>query len=453
VPIEPGSIVGGKYRVAASIGRGGMGEVFSARRLDDGTMVAMKVVSRRVVDDTLMARLEREAVAARRVKSMYVPEVYDVDRTEEGELYLVMRLLHGTSLSQRMRDRGVLSWAEVRPIAEDVLQGLADAHAAGIVHRDLKPGNVFLEAIDAPTIPHSALQPIAASAPAPQRAFILDFGVCKLDASDGEKLTVTGESVGTVTYMAPEQIRGASTVDGRADLYSVALILFEALCGRLPFDATTQMAILAEKLEHKPKRLRDFAQVSVPEKLDALLAKGLARKPEERFGSAMEMLRAIRLLGAPTEPPRVIGPVPPPNGLPSETVLTAVSQPRTPTLGSRAGVVVAAVAAGAAVLVLLVLLRDVVSGRRPEPEIVSASTTTATTTSSTTTAPTPTVTSTVAVPLDIDDLADAAPPSAAGTLRPAGGKGIRRPPPPATGVSTVKKPQPSATHITTQPRY
>ncbi len=458
MPIEPGSIVGGKYRVASSIGRGGMGEVFSARRVADGAMVAMKVVSRRVVDDTLMARLEREAVAARRVKSMYVPEVFDVDRTEEGELYLVMRLLHGTSLSQRMRDRGVLSWAELRPIAEDVLQGLADAHAAGIVHRDLKPGNVFLEAVDAPTVPQSSLTPLALAAPASQRAFILDFGVCKLDASDGEKLTVTGESVGTVTYMAPEQIRGASNVDGRADLYSVALILFEALCGRLPFDATTQMAILAEKLEGKPKRLRDFSQVSVPEKLDTLLAKGLARKPEDRFASAMEMLRAIRLLGPATEPPRVIGGLPPPGTLPTETVLTAVSSPRAPTLGSRAGVVVAGVAGAIAVLVLLALVRDAVSGPRPPPEIVGNGTSTATAPA---TGPAPTADPSIdpsaleaQIPLDMDDIGDAGLVPGHGTsgaLRPAGGKIIRRPPPVGTG--TAKKPQPSATHITTQPRY
>ena len=457
MPIETGSIVGGKYRIASSIGRGGMGEVFAARRLADGAEVAIKVVSRRVVDDTLMARLEREAIAARRVKSTYVPEVYDVDRTEEGELYLVMRLLHGISLSQRIRESGVLGWAELRPIVEDVLQGLADAHAAGVVHRDLKPGNVFLEAMDAPTIPQSSLHPLAHSGPPPQRAFILDFGVCKLDATDGEKLTVTGESVGTVTYMAPEQIRGASNVDGRADLYSVALIVFEALCGRLPFEATTQMAILAEKLEAKPKRLRDFAQVVVPEKLDALLAKGLARKPEDRFSSAMEMLRAVRLLGPATEPPRAIMPMPTGgNALPSETVLTAVSQARTPSLGSKAGVAVAAITGAIAVLVLLVLLRDVISPpARPPPEVVGAVTSPPTATVSSTSVATdpPPSSAEVVVPVDMDDPVDAgARPkphlTGVGTIRrPTGGAGG------TAGAASIKKPQPSATHITTQPRY
>ncbi|CAN5368934.1 hypothetical protein BH09MYX1_BH09MYX1_27410 [soil metagenome] len=452
MPIETGSIVGGKYRVASSIGRGGMGEVFAARRLADDADVAMKFVSRRVVDDTLMARLELEAIAARRVKSTFVPEVYDVDRTEEGELYLVMRLLHGISLSQRLRDRGVLSWTEVRPILEDVLQGLADAHAAGVVHRDLKPGNVFLEALDEPTVPQTSLHALAQSAPPPQRAFILDFGVCKLDGSDAEKLTVTGESVGTVTYVAPEQIRGASDVDGRADLYSVALIVFEALCGRLPFEATTQMAILAEKLEGKPKRLRDYAQVTVPEKLDAFLSRGLARKPDERFASALEMLRAVRLLGAATEPPRAIIPLPTGgNNLPSETVLTAVSHARAPTLGSKAGLAVAAVAGAIAVVVLLFLLRDAISGPPPQrPEIISAATTPPV--DDTPSAPAASATDTV-VPIDMDEpLPGDASPGAHATPH-VRGHVIR---PGATSTAPdqhARKPAPSATHITTEPRY
>ena len=108
-----------------------MGEVFAAKRLGDGREVAIKVVSHRIVDDTLMARLEREAMAARRIKSIYVPEVFEVDRTEDGELYLVMRLLHGEPLSARIKERRALQWPEVEAIVDDVLSGLADAHAAG----------------------------------------------------------------------------------------------------------------------------------------------------------------------------------------------------------------------------------------------------------------------------------------------------------------------------------
>ena len=442
MPIAPGSLLGNKYRIADSIGRGGMGEVFSARRVTDGVEVAVKVVSRRVVDSTLMVRLEREAVAARRVRSVYVPEVYDVDHTEEGELYLVMRRLHGVSLSQRLKDRGVISWIELRPIVEDVLQGLADAHAAGVVHRDLKPGNVFLEPVEAPTVPSGNLLAMAAARPSPERAIILDFGVCKLDASDGEKLTVTGESVGTITYMAPEQIRGASDVDARADLYSVALIVFEALTGRLPFEATGQMAILAEKLEGKPKRLRDFAQVSVPGALDALLSKGLARKPDDRFASALDMLRAIRLLGAATEQPKTPLALPARrDSAPPDTVLTAVSQVRAPTVGSKVGLALAGAAAVSALAVLAFIVHDVMHASalpvvEPGPPVSAAS------------VPSPSTSVAVASSLaeapalDLDAVVDAG----AGKTPHVIGPRIQRP-------SGTTAPRHSGAHITTEPRY
>lgn len=440
MPIAPGSLLGNKYRIADSIGRGGMGEVFSARRVVDGAEVAVKVVSRRVVDDSLMVRLQREAVAARRVRSAYVPEVYDVDHTEEGELYLVMRRLHGVSLSQRLKDRGVLAWAELRPMVEDVLQGLADAHAAGVVHRDLKPGNVFLEPVEAPTVPSGNLLSMAATRPSPERAIILDFGVCKLDASDGEKLTVTGESVGTITYMAPEQIRGASDVDARADLYSVALIVFEGLSGRLPFEATGQMAILAEKLEGKPKRLRDFAQVAVPGGLDALLSKGLARKPEDRFASAMEMLRAIRLLGPPTEAPRA--PVSLPSrrdSAPPDTVLTAVSQVRAPTVGSKVGLALAGAAAVSALAVLAFIVHDVTrTPAMPVDPVVPMSAASA----PATLPAAPASTLAEAPALDMDAIVDAA---SAKTPHVVGPR-IQRP-------SGTAIPRHSGAHITTEPRY
>ncbi len=128
---------------------------------------------------------------------------------------------------------------------------------------------------------------------------VLDFGVCKTDTVDAEHLTGTGESIGTVAYMAPEQIRGASKVDDRADLYAFGVLVFEMLCGRLPHDGPSQMAILASKLENEPARLRDCARVPIPEGLDALVAKALVRDPKNRFASAQELLKAWRKLGVP----------------------------------------------------------------------------------------------------------------------------------------------------------
>jgi len=339
-----------------------MGEVFAAKRVDDGREVAVKVVSHRIVDDTLMARLEREALAARRIRSIYVPEVYEVDRTDDGELYLVMRLLHGEPLAARLKERRALHWPEVERIVDDVLSALADAHAAGVVHRDLKPANIFLEQVEEPTLPSHTPATAWIPGTALERAMILDFGVCKLDASDGPKLTVTGESVGTVSYMAPEQIRGASDVDGRADLYSLAMVIFEALSGRIAFDATGQMAILAAKLEGRAKRLRDCAVVAVPPGLDALVAKALSRKAENRFASAREMQQAWRALGPATESPKAtLGASVPPTYA-TQTALTAGTHTRVGGLMPRASLIAASAGVFASAIAVALALH-----KRPSP--------------------------------------------------------------------------------------
>ncbi len=288
--MKPGDVLRGKYELVESIGRGGMGEVFHAVHLESGANVAIKVVSRAFLGDILMARLEREASAATRIQSEFVPRALEVDRTEDGELFLVMELLHGESLSERMkRSGGVLPWEEVRLIGDHVLQALIAAHAAGVVHRDLKPANIFIETMPAE---------LGSDRRVPVRARILDFGVCKIDGQvEGEKLTVTGESVGTIAYMAPEQIRGASRVDERADIYSFAMVIFELVCGRLAYDAAGQMALLASKLEKSARPLATCAKTSIPAGLDAIIDRALARDPAQRCGKASEVLAAWRDLG------------------------------------------------------------------------------------------------------------------------------------------------------------
>ncbi len=279
--IQAGDVLRGKYRLDALIGQGGMGHVYAATDLETTAGVAVKVVSRVFFDDVLMARLYREAEAAAIIRSDYVPHVLDVAETEEGEVFLVMERLVGEPLSQKMRTTGPMQWGEVSKIAEDVLRGLIDAHTAGIVHRDLKPSNVFC-AVKRGRV----------------RAMILDFGVCKIDVRDAERLTGTGESIGTVAYMAPEQIRGASKVDERADLYAFGALVFEMLCGRLPHEGPSQMAILASKLEKEAARIRDCVKVEVPAGLDELIAKTLAREPRDRPASGQELLKAWRGLTA-----------------------------------------------------------------------------------------------------------------------------------------------------------
>jgi serine/threonine-protein kinase len=426
VTVATGDVLKDKYRLEASIGKGGMGEVFSATHIGTGRKVAVKVVSRQLYTELLMARLHREAIAAGRIRSDFVPQVLDIDVTESGELFLVMELLVGEPLSHRMKTRGVLGWDEVRCIGEDVLRGLIDAHTAGVVHRDLKPGNIFIE-----------------KAPGGrERAKVLDFGVCKIDIVDHDRLTNAGESLGTVAYMAPEQIRHAADVDERADLYSFGLVVFEALAGRLPFDAEGQVALLAHKLERPARALSTVAQVPVPVGLDALVAKVLARKAKDRHATAQELLRAWKSLGPATVLPRA----PPASGaivapLPTETVTAGTFTRAGAPSSNRLGLAVAAAA-----LVASAILIAFLATTRPGAKARAAA------------APEPTQAASDAVepdlrtvaPPEVATAAVAAAPTAVLVEVDAGApRAAPRPPPrPAPG------PRPTSTqHITEKPRY
>ncbi len=369
--IAPGDVLHSRYRIERSIGRGGMGEVFSAIVLpsvpegehdlavtlpiedEDPVRVAIKVVSRAVVMEASMARLQREAEAAVRIKSPFVPELIDVGTTSEGEVFLAMEILYGETLAARLKSWMVLPWEVVYLLGDDVLSGLVDAHDAGVVHRDLKPSNIFI----CERTPPDNLE----------RARILDFGVCKLDTPDQEKLTGTGESVGTVSYMAPEQIRGASHVTERADLYSFATVVFEALSGDLPHNGVGQMAVLASKLERPARRIVDVAKAAIPEGLDALLGRLLARDAAERFASAREVRDAWRALGPAVVAPRgSSGEVADRGPHATETALATgtVEVPRPGT--SRVGIAMAAFSVVVSLVALLVLMAMRAQPARPE---------------------------------------------------------------------------------------
>ena len=381
--IAPGDVLHNRYRIERSIGRGGMGEVFAAvvllpppgrEREEEVTLlqptpqssrVAIKVVSRAILNEAAMARLQREAVAASRIKSDFVPELVEVGTTPEGELFLAMDILYGDTLAERLKGKQCLPWDEVFLLGDDVLSGLIDAHEAGVIHRDLKPSNIFL------------CEPERAGAP--ERAKVLDFGVCKLDTHDEEKLTGTGESVGTVAYMAPEQIRGASQVTAQADLYSFATVVFEVLSARLPHAAAGQMALLASKLERNATRLADVAQVPVPAGLDAFLARLLARDPAERWATAREVRDAWRMLGLAVVEPRSTAGLPAvENASPATEAGLASGSVEVPSpRPSRIGIVVAGFAVALSLVVLLVMAAtrhdpkaaDVVAVDLPPPEI------------------------------------------------------------------------------------
>jgi eukaryotic-like serine/threonine-protein kinase len=280
VAIHPGDILAG-YRVTALLGRGGMGEVWAAVA-PQGPEVAIKVLlPNAAMKPEMVARFEREAHVSASIASDYVCKLLDHRQDPDtGAHLLVFEKLEGESLSDRLKREIYLPFAEVGPIVQDALHGLADAHRSGVIHRDLKPGNIFIEWTNDPA--------------RPERAKVLDFGISKLTkkARDEPSLTDFDATLGSFAYMAPEQVRGAARVDQRADIYSMGAVAFRALAGRLPFEGHNAGMIIALKLDRPAPTLSEVTDDQWPAGLERFLACALQRDPEDRFPSAEEALAA-----------------------------------------------------------------------------------------------------------------------------------------------------------------
>ncbi len=286
-----GQTVAGRYAVRALLGVGGMGAVYEAEHLDLGKPVAIKFVdSEFATDEQVVARFAREARVMSRLDSAHVVTIFDAG-SEGGRPYLVMELLRGEDLGNRLRRKRTVPREEALHIVAQVLKGLSRAHAAGIVHRDLKPDNVFLLEKDGDA----------------SFAKIVDFGVSKIDrpraGTTPLALTGRGTVIGTPFYMSPEQAQAASDVDGRADLYSVGAILFECLTGRPPHTGESyEQVILSICMRDAP----DVRAVDpgIPDDVAAFVARALARQRDARFPNAERMLAALHEI-APDERARV----------------------------------------------------------------------------------------------------------------------------------------------------
>ena len=286
--IEQGTILAGHYRVGTPLGKGGMGEVFSAENTRTGRRVAVKVLRAETKDkQTAIERFRREARAAGVIRSEFVTQVFDIEEDPEHGIVIVFELLEGESLVERLKRTGPLQLLELWGIVEAVWVGLADAHAAGIIHRDLKPSNVFLETKNGPL-----------------KVKIMDFGISKLPKEfTTDSLTQLGQSLGTFSFMPPEQIGRAKTVDHRADIYSCATLIYQALSGKLPYQAKNAVVMMELKMRQNPMSLADSLGKPTDPALEAFIARCLARAPEDRFQSALDALvawRALRPAGAPS---------------------------------------------------------------------------------------------------------------------------------------------------------
>jgi eukaryotic-like serine/threonine-protein kinase len=281
VSLTPGAIIEEKYRIVRQLGAGGMGAVYEAENLRIGRRVAIKVMHPGS-DRQDAIRFEREARAASRVGSRHIVEVFDLGNLPDGSPYMVMEYLEGETLGARLQKQGRISATDLAPIAHQVLEGLRAAHAAGIVHRDLKPDNVFLVDGQGST----------------ECVKLLDFGISKFRDREGETsgLTRPGFAIGTPHFMSPEQLNASVDVDGRADLYAVGVLLYLCLSGSLPFEADSFEALMV-KILFRAATPVDSVVPGLDRKIAALVAKAMARAPEDRYQSAAEFQGALASSG------------------------------------------------------------------------------------------------------------------------------------------------------------
>ncbi|MCP4195619.1 MAG: protein kinase [Proteobacteria bacterium] len=273
--LGPGTKLDGRYRLHRVLGEGGMGHVFEAQHTGIGRKVAIKVLHERILDDDVaVERFRREAQITGSLGHPNIVEVFDSGVTSEGHHYLVMELLQGEPMSDRM-EAGAVSHLELAGIMARVCDGLDAAHKAGVIHRDLKPDNVFL------------------TETGPK---IVDFGIARRsDLEEKEQgLTKSGFICGTAEYLAPEQVRGQEP-DHRTDIYAAGVMIYEGLTARTPFIGKTVGDTLQKVMSGKliPPRKATNDQ-SIPKELEKICLRAMARDPNKRYVSAAEMATALR---------------------------------------------------------------------------------------------------------------------------------------------------------------
>jgi serine/threonine protein kinase len=257
------------YRVERLVGRGGMGAVYRAARLDDGAPVALKLVTgAHAADKRFLARFEREGRLASALEHPHLVRVYEAG-TWDDVPFLAMAYVDGVDLEGVLASVGRLHPATSARITAQVASGLDAAHERELVHRDVKPGNVLLERRDEGA-----------------HAYVADFGLSKhVDSTSG--LTATGQWVGTVDYAAPEQVQSEAT-DARTDVYALGCVLYEMLAGAVPYPREREVDKLVARLGGPPPRPSE-TDAEIPEQFDEIVARAMALRPADRFSTAGEL--------------------------------------------------------------------------------------------------------------------------------------------------------------------
>jgi serine/threonine protein kinase len=280
-----GTVIRGKYRILNKIGQGGMGSVYKALHVTFDELRAIKVISPELIHDELfLKRFQHEAVITRRLQHPNAVRVDDIDQAEDGRPFIVMEYIEGKSLRSLIEDAGAMPAPRVCSIIKQVSSALDAAHRLGMIHRDIKPDNIVL--IDTP---------------GGEEAKVLDFGIAKIKegrrgATGGMTLTGTGVVIGTPQYMSPEQAMGkrGDELDGRSDLYSLGIVMYQMLTGDLPFRAETTMEMLLAHLQKSPMDIHAVRpELQIPDPVAKIVMRLLEKKPEQRPADARTLIAEI----------------------------------------------------------------------------------------------------------------------------------------------------------------
>ncbi|MFY9947285.1 MAG: protein kinase [Candidatus Sulfotelmatobacter sp.] len=283
--LQPGMIIRNKYQIIERIGIGGMGLVYRGRHLTFNEICAIKIVNDDIAGNaSFLQRFQTEAIVARKLRHPNAVRVEDFDYTEDGRPFIVMELVEGKNVSEVLQKEGALAVPRAIRIARQVGLAIGVAHKLGIVHRDLKPGNIIL------TVDEQGQE----------TAKVLDFGIAKLREAAGEdrpEMTMTGMVVGTPLYMSPEQFLGKKAggeVDGRTDIYSLGVVLYQMITAQLPFEAETPYALMLQHLQTSVRPPHEVKpELHIPSSLSQVILKAMEKSRENRFQTAEEFVAAL----------------------------------------------------------------------------------------------------------------------------------------------------------------
>jgi serine/threonine protein kinase len=286
-----------RFRIVRRLGGGGMGSVFLAEQIGVGNRpVALKVLLRKLLDDPeFLLRFRNEAASTGRIDHPNVVTIYESGQADDGTPYIAMQYLEGESLKTRLKSRGALPVEECAAIIQQAARGLNAAHKLGIIHRDLKPDNIFLtfadEDVGAGLAPPS-VAPVSSPAGTRLLVKIVDFGIAKLRESATH--TLTGTVLGTPAYMSFEQASGMKSeeLDAHSDIYSLGVVAYEMLTGRVPFHSDTPLGYVRKHLSEEPPPFRAVKpELAVVPQLEQVVMKALAKNRDARYGSVLEFAR------------------------------------------------------------------------------------------------------------------------------------------------------------------